>query len=169
MMQRAATLLFDAFIFSLIASAVVSAWQWPFATGLFPLTIGIPVMFVALGQLLNDLAQSGTETDPDDAPRERIRDIEVDRSIPTRLVLKRAGAFYLCTLGFFALILVVGFKLAVPVFMAVYLRFVSHAGWLLTLILSALMVALVLGVFDNILNVPWPDSLLGNFIGIEEQ
>ena len=159
-MQRTVTLLFDAFFFVLIGGAVATAWQWPFATGLFPLSIGIPIMFVALGQLIKDFAGSGRDSSVSAAPQERISDIEVDRSIPTRVVLQRAGAFYLCALGFLALILLVGFKLAVPVFTALYLRFASHAGWALTLALSALTAALVLGVFDNLLNVPWPDSLL---------
>lgn len=166
-MQRAATLLFDTFFFVLITSAVATAWQWPFATGLFPLTIGIPVMFVALGQLLKDVV--GRRSEAGEGPKERIRDIEVDRSIPTNVVLQRAGAFYLYALGFLALILVVGFKFAVPTFMLVYLRFASHAGWALTMILTGLMAALVLGVFDNILNVPWPDSLLGSLLGINQE
>jgi len=168
-MQRAATLWFDSFFFILIAAAVATAWQWPFATGLFPLTIGIPVMFVALGQLVKDLAAAPRVPDDTEGHAQRIRDIEVDRSIPTHVVLQRAGTFYLCTLGFFALILLMGFKLAVPIFMVTYLRFASHAGWTLTLILAVLMAALVLGVFDNILNVPWPDSLLSHFIGIDQQ
>jgi len=159
-MQRVVTLLFDAFFFVLIAGAVATAWQWPFATGLFPLTIGVPVLIVALGQLAKDIVVSQGGDDGKKQPAQRIRDIAVDHSIPTNLVVKRAGSFYLCALGFFALILLVGFKLAVPIFTAVYLRLFGRAGWVLSLILAALMTALVLGVFDNILNVPWPESVL---------
>jgi hypothetical protein len=167
-MQRAVTLLFDAFFFVLITGAVATAWQWPFATGLFPLTIGIPVLVVALGQLVKDIVVSQGGTDGNDKPAQRIRDIAVDHSIPTNLVVERAGSFFLCALGFFATILLVGFKIAVPIFMAVYLRLFSKAGWVLTLILTGLMTALVLGVFDEILNVPWPDSLLGDVMGIDQ-
>ena len=35
-MQKAISLLFDAFFLVLLAAAVATAWQWPFATGLFP-------------------------------------------------------------------------------------------------------------------------------------
>ena len=165
-MRRSYALLFDAFFFLLIAGAVASAWQWPFATGLFPLTIGIPVLAVALGQLVKDIVVPPKEGG---APGQRIRDIEVDRSVPAHLVVKRAGGFYLCAVGFLGLILLVGFKLAVPIFLGLYLKFLSRAGWLLTLTLMGLMIALVLGVFDNILAVPWPDNLLGYLLGSDPE
>lgn len=166
-MQRSYALLFDAFFLVLIAGAVATAWQWPFATGLFPLTIGIPVLIVALAQLVKDIVVPPIEGGTG-ALGQRIRDIEVDRSVPADLVIKRAGGFYLCALGLLGLILLVGFKLAVPIFLGLYLWLFSRAGWLLTLMLMGLMTALVLGVFDNILAVPWPDSLLGYLLGFDQ-
>jgi len=164
-MPRAAVLLFDAFFVILIAAAVLTAWEWPFATGLFPLTIGIPVLTVAVGQLVKDWFDE-TAGKSEAAPGTRIRDIEVDRSIPIGRVAVRAGSFYACALGFFALILLVGFKLAVPVFMVAYMQLWARAKWFVTLVLAALMSALVVGVFDNILHISWPDSLLGPYLGI---
>ena len=159
-MQKAVSLLFDAFFVVLLAGAVITAWQWPFATGLFPLTIAIPVLLVAAAQFARDAFFKG-EADGGDEQRERIRDIEVDRSVPTRLVIQRAGAFYLCALGFLAAILLVGFKLSVPLFMVFYFRRFSRAGWIVTLILTGLLTGLVLGLFDAVLHVGWPDNLLG--------
>ena len=161
-MQKAVFLLFDAFFVVLLAGAVVTAWQWPFATGLFPLTIAIPVLAVAVAQLARDAFFKG---EGDDEPRERIRDIEVDRSVPTHLVVQRAGTFYLCALGFLAAILLIGFKLSVPLFMVFYFRRFSRAGWIVTLILTGLLTGLVLGLFDAILHVGWPDNLLGYVMG----
>ncbi len=163
-MQKAISLLFDAFFLVLLAGAVATAWQWPFATGLFPLTIAIPVLVVAAAQLVRDAFFKGA-TDDSDEPRERIRDIEVDRSVPTHLVVRRAGTFYLCALGFLASILLIGFKLSVPVFMVFYFRRFSRAGWVVTLILTGLLTGLVLGLFDAILHVGWPDNLLGHIMG----
>ena len=163
-MQKAVSLLFDAFFLVLLAGAVVTAWQWPFATGLFPLTIAIPVLLVAAAQFAKDAFLKGA-ADEDGEPRERIRDIEVDRSVPTHLVVQRAGTFYLCALGFLAGILLVGFKLSVPLFMVFYFRRFSRAGWIVTLILTGLLTGLVLGLFDAILHVGWPDNLLDYVIG----
>ena len=162
-MQKAVSLLFDAFFVVLLAGAVATAWQWPFATGLFPLTIAIPVLVVAAAQFARDaFFKDGSD---DDEPRERIRDIEVDRSVPTPIVIRRAGTFYLCALGFLATILLIGFKLSVPLFMVFYFRRFSRAGWIVTLVLTALLTGLVLGLFDAILHVGWPDNLLDYAIG----
>ncbi len=158
-MQKAVSLLFDAFFLVLLAAAVVTAWQWPFATSLFPLTIAIPVLLVAAAQFAKDAFFRGA-ADEDGEPRERIRDIEVDRSVPVHLVVRRAGTFYLCALGFLAVILLIGFKLSVPLFMLFYFRRFSRAGWAVTLILTGLLTGLVLGLFDAVLHVAWPDNLL---------
>ena len=163
-MQKTVSLLFDAFFVVLLAAAVATAWQWPFATGLFPLTIAIPVLVVAAAQLANDAFFKG-DGDDDREPRERIRDIEVDRSVPAPIVIRRAGAFYLCALGFLAAILLIGFKLSVPLFMVFYFRRFSRAGWIVTLVLTGLLTGLVLGLFDAILHVGWPDNLLDYVIG----
>lgn len=159
-MQKTVSLLFDAFFLVLLAAAVATAWQWPFATGLFPLTIAIPVLLVAAAQFAKD-AFFRDNADEDGGTRERIRDIEVDRSVPAHLVAQRAGTFYLCALGFLATILLIGFKLSVPLFMVFYFRRFSRAGWVVTVILTGLLTGLVLGVFDAILHVAWPDNLLG--------
>jgi len=158
-MQKAVSLLFDAFFLVLLAGAVVTAWRWPFATGLFPLTIAIPVLLVAAAQFARDAFFKGDD-DEDGEPRERIRDIEVDRSVPAHLVVQRAGTFYLCALGFLAAILLIGFELSVPLFMVFYFRRFSRAGWTVTLFLTGLLTGLVLGVFDAVLHVAWPDNLL---------
>ena len=163
-MQKTISLLFDGFFLVLLAAAVATAWQWPFATGLFPLTIAIPVLVVAAAQLAKDAFFKG-DGDDDREPRERIRDIEVDRSVPTPIVIRRAGAFYLCALGFLAAILLIGFKLSVPLFMVFYFRRFSRAGWIVTLVLTGLLTGLVLGLFDAILHVGWPDNLLDYVIG----
>ena len=163
-MRKAISLLFDTFLVVLLAGAVITAWQWPFATGLFPLTIAIPVLLVAAAQLARDAFFKG-EAAGGGEQRERIRDIEVDRSVPTRLVLQRAGTFYLCALGFLAAILVIGFKPSVPLFMLFYFRRFSGAAWMPTLILTGLLTALVVGLFDAVLHVGWPESLLDYIIG----
>ena len=163
-MQKAVSLLFDGFFLVLLAAAVVTAWQWPFATGLFPLTIATPVLLVAAAQFAKDAFLKGGAHE-DGEPRERIRDIEVDRSVPARLVVQRAGTFYLCAVGFLAAILLIGFKLSVPLFMVFYFRRFSRAGWIVTLILTGLVTGLVLGVFDAVLHVAWPDNLLGHVLG----
>ena len=165
-MHQVADLVFDAFFLVLVSAAVVTAWSWPFATGLFPLAIGIPVLIISLSQTAKDIIATKRGRNLRNRSKQRIRDIEVDRSVPTNLVLERAGKFYLCAIGFLVLILLIGFKLAVPLFIVVCVRLIAKATWLLTIVLMALMAVLVLGVFDNLLNIPWPESLLDRIFEI---
>jgi hypothetical protein len=156
-----AVLIFDMAVVLILSAAVLTAYQWPFATGLFPLTIGIPALLVSAGQLGRDLfVMLRGPTEKDRAADEHIHDIAVDRSVPIRIAVRRAGIFFAWIAGLFALILLIGFKVAIPLFMLAYLKLSSRAGWTLTLLLIAVVLALMLGVFDRLLHIPWPDSLV---------
>jgi len=61
-------------------------------------------------------------------------------------------------LGFLALILLLGFPLAVPLFVFLYLRFGGREPWLLTLLLTALSWSLMEGVFDRLLHLPFAEG-----------
>ncbi len=162
-LARAASVLFDGMLVAAVGWGVFTAVQWPFETRLFPLTIGIPVLIVALGQLGRDIHRQLRQRADEPSPREEILDISVDTSVPAADVARRAGGFFGSALGLFGLILLVGFKVAIPVFLVVYLRFYSRASWYVTLFAVGLLLALVLGVFDHLMNVPWHRGLLEDF------
>ncbi|NIO10942.1 MAG: hypothetical protein GTO40_24215, partial [Deltaproteobacteria bacterium] len=84
---------------------------------------------------------------------EEVLDISVDRSVPAADVARRAGGFFGSALALFAMILLVGFRVAIPIFLVVYLQFFSRAKWYVTLFATALVLALMLGVFDRLMNV----------------
>ena len=128
-LARAASVLFDGMLVAAVGWGVFTAVQWPFETRLFPLTIGIPVLIVALGQLGRDIHRQLRQRADEPSPREEILDISVDTSVPAADVARRAGGFFGSALGLFGLILLVGFKVAIPVFLVVYLRFYSRASW----------------------------------------
>lgn len=62
-------------------------------------------------------------------------------------------------LGFYAAIRIIGFPTAVPLFVFGYAK-TYGAGWLLSSFLAAAAWALIYGVFEHILHVPWPEPLL---------
>ncbi len=167
-LKNLAPLLFDLIVVAILSGAAYTAAQWPFAKKLFPLTIAIQVLFIALGQLTADL-RSLTRHDAGDSarPEERIIDIKVDRDIPVEVVVKRAAAFFGAMIGLFLLTLLIGLKVSVPIFLFGYLKFFSRASWPLTLILVALFLVLVFGLFDRLLNVPWNEGLLLEYFDIQ--
>lgn len=165
MPRTLANILFDLFIVGTLAAAVLTAAAWPFGTRLFPMTVGIPTLAACLIQLGKDLRR--TLRDPavgESDTKEYIHDIAVDRSIPTPVAVARAAGFLGWVTCFLALILTIGFKAAIPVFLLAYLRLCARTPWWLTLLWIAILMGLVLGVFDRMLNVPWPESLAGRWL-----
>lgn len=63
-------------------------------------------------------------------------------------------------LGFYLAIRLIGFPTAVPLFVLSYAK-AYGAGWLLSGLLAGSAWALVYGVFEHILHVPWPEPFLG--------
>lgn len=62
-------------------------------------------------------------------------------------------------LGFYFAIRLVGFLSAVPLFVFGYAR-TYGAGWLLSCLLAGSAWALLYGVFEHVLHVPWPEPWL---------
>ncbi|MFQ5852588.1 MAG: tripartite tricarboxylate transporter TctB family protein [Candidatus Binatia bacterium] len=162
-----ASIVFDLIVVGILTGAVLSAWEWPFATRLFPLTIGIPVLTVALAQLLREVYLVVRGNIKEGKYREEhIHDIPVDRSVPTALMAARAGGFFGWAAGLFILVLLIGFKVAVPVFLIAFLKYYSRASWPLTIVLVASVLALLLGLFDQVLHVPWPKGVMERWLGL---
>lgn len=65
--------------------------------------------------------------------------------------------------GLYLGIWVFGFHIAVPVGILIYLLTCSEAGWFWSLFAGLAFAALIVGVFDWTLNVPWHEPLLGQF------
>ncbi len=163
-LARASHVLFDFLLVATLAWGVFTAVGWPFETKLFPMTIGVPVLIVAMVQLGKDTFKLLWQPAAASSPREEILDISVDTSVAAADVARRAGGFFGSALGLFALILLVGFRVAIPVFLAVYLQFYSRASWYVTLLAVSLVLALILGVFDHLMNVPWHRGLLEGYL-----
>ena len=63
-------------------------------------------------------------------------------------------------LGFFAAIALLGFPVAVPLFLLLYLRLQGGEGWVLSLLLTAGVFAAFYGLFDRLLHLPFPQGWL---------
>lgn len=134
------------------AYALYASWSWPFRAALFPRVISLPIVFLALIELA--LSAWGPE-------REReghAMDFQFTDTIEPALARKRTIAISLWTLGFLALIILVGFPLAVPIFVFVYLRIAGREPWMLTIGLTAVAWLLMEGLFDRLLHLPFPEG-----------
>jgi len=139
--------------------ALYSSIDWPLRTALFPRVIGIPLLLLALTEMI--LSAVGVEKEREG----HAVDFELTTDVDPVIARKRTVDILGWTLGFLALILVIGFPIAVPLFVFLYLKLVGKEGWLLTLILTALSWLFIEGLFNRLLHIPFPEGWIFSLLG----
>ncbi|WP_146591017.1 tripartite tricarboxylate transporter permease [Puniceibacterium confluentis] len=84
-----------------------------------------------------------------------------DETLPVRVVLARAAQFFGWFVAFLAGVAVIGMIPSVPLLIIAYMRVEGREPWRLCLILAAGVTLVIYAVFDRIIHIPWPDSLMG--------
>lgn len=135
--------------------AVFAASAWPWKAALFPLVIGIPLFCLAATELLWTIFGS--------AEREAAA-MEVELSTHAG-AQRRVAAVTVWTLGFLAAIILLGFPVAVPLFLFLYLKLQGGEGWALSIGLTAGIFAVFYGLFDVLLHLPFPAGWLWERLG----
>jgi hypothetical protein len=135
---------------------VLGASMWEIQARLFPWVIGIPAIVLCLAQLVGDFFRR-KENGEDDT--RGMMDLPVDRSVPMAIVIRRAATTFLWIVGLFAAIGLFGLVVAVPLFVLLYLKLQGGETLGLSLKCSLAMAVLLIGVFDLVLNVPWPEAV----------
>jgi Tripartite tricarboxylate transporter TctB family len=150
---------FSLFLVAVAAVAVGLAWRWPFKAAFFPLAVGLPLLALASVQLVLDLRGRGQ---PAAGPAV---DLEFASEVPPEVARRRAGRLFAWIAGFIALVFLVGFPIAVPVFMGAYLLSQRAAAWWLSLGLAAVAWAFFHGVFQWLLRLPFEPGWLQTRLG----
>ncbi len=81
--------------------------------------------------------------------------------LPNRLILMRAARFFGWFLAFLVCMSLIGMIPTVPLMIVAYMRIEGRESWRLSLILAVCVTVLLYAVFNQIIHIPWPDSLLG--------
>jgi hypothetical protein len=68
--------------------------------------------------------------------------------------------------GFIALVFLVGFPIAVPVFIFSYLSLQSRVGWWLSFSLTAVAWLCFYSLFQRLLNLPFEEGYIQSLLGI---
>lgn len=142
-------LLFTLFIGIVIAAALWFARDWPIRASIGVLVLGSIGVILAIWQFALDTGKS-------DAPVERS---QFEMPLAERATKWGNVEIWCWIVGFYLLIVSIGFPIAVPLFVLAYSKFYG-AGWALGLMLSTIAWGFVYGVFEKILHVPWPTPLI---------
>jgi hypothetical protein len=125
-------------IMAVSAYAALAALAWPLKTKLFPLVIAVPLFCLATAELVAIVLSR-------QPPGEAASDVALRRSMITIAWI----------LGFFAAILLLGFLVAVPLFLLAYLKLQAKEGWLFSLVFTAIISGAFYGLFDYLLHLPF--------------
>lgn len=145
-------------IMVLAAWGVISTFSWPWKAALFPLVIGIPLFCMAAAEVLWVLLGS--------APRSEARDFQFSTDLPPRAMLRRTLLALAWIAGFFAAIVLLGFPVAVPLLVFLYLKVQGGEGWGLSLVFTLVVWGIFYGLFDLVLHLPFPAGLIATWIGL---
>lgn len=151
-MHRRTSLALALAIMALSAWGVLGALDWPWKAKLFPLVIGVPLFCLATAEALWVIFGKGDAA--------AAADFKLSEGQPRDVVQRRTALAAGWILGFFALILLFGFPLAVPAMVFVYLKLQGKEGWLFATAFTIAVWAFFYGLFDLLLHLHFPEGWL---------
>lgn len=142
-------------IMALSAWGIYSALEWPLKAKLFPLVIAIPLFCLAAAEVTWVLLGHKAAT---------ASDFKLSEDQPPEVVRQRTALAAGWTVGFFVLIVLVGFPIAVAAMVFTYLKVQGKEGWLFSTVFTAAVWAFFYGLFGLLLHMHFPDGwLFGGF------
>jgi hypothetical protein len=137
--------IFSLALAAVAAYAVYTALRWPPKAALFPLTMGIPLLVLALAQTLVELRDPSARAQP-------------------TLARRRTFTVFAWMGTFIVLVALAGFPIAVPVFVFLYLLLESREGWGLSAALAAAAWGMFHLLFERLLHFPFDAGLIRSWL-----
>ena len=140
---------------------VYQAQDWRLQARLYPWAIGIPMVILAIIQVILDL--KGVERkQPDDAAPV---DFQFTQTVEPKLAKRRAIIMFCWFFGFFFGIWLLGFAITIPLMVFSYLKIQSNEKWTISIILTVMAWVFFYFLFVRLLNLPFPDGLIFTWLG----
>jgi TctA family transporter len=168
---------FTVFFFCMLAVMVYQASAWNIDAKIVPMIVGVIGLSTVGLSLLNDMcrapktprAESLTEHalhEVEDNSDEKIHmDLSSDTDhLPKKVIAQRGALFFGYMIGFMASFAVFGMLPTVAVFVIFFMRFEAKERWSLVIPYSICMVIFIYFGFDQFMAIPWPQSLIGQWI-----
>jgi hypothetical protein len=140
------------------------------ALDMVPLVVGGLALAIAVVGVVNqfrpgDGAPAGAGL-ADDAKSEIQQSIHMDLEsdtghLSTALIVRRAAVFFGWLVAFMASMACIGLIPTVPIFVVGYMRLEGREPWRLVLPQAISLALFIYVVFDQLLAIPWPQTLLG--------
>ncbi len=153
---------FTVAIIAFIGIAILLSIDWPAAAKPVPLTACYMALAAATLNLMNELfgkEQSAAARGNVDGG---IAVGHVDIGVTPEVARRQSTLYFAWLAGFLLTIWLIGFLPAIAIFVFAYMRFGFREPTIHSAGFAAITVVLCWGLFDRILSVHWPQSLLGD-------
>jgi hypothetical protein len=186
--------LLPAALIILIGSMLAASRDWGVEAKIIPLIVGGGAALLCALSLANDVfGESSEGAVPRRAPRrageqsqerasadasgaaDAMQDLALEQKIhmdiashiahlPTRTKLTRGAVFFAWMGAFLGSMALIGLIATVPLFIIAYMRLEGGERWSLTLPMATATTLFIYGLFDRLLAIPWPQTLLGTAV-----
>jgi hypothetical protein len=158
---------------ALLCLFLVMLWMsigWPFEAKIVPTIVGVGAVLSCGLSLANDIFSVRHGEDvaglAEKAKAVVTQKIHMDIAsktahLPGQVILLRGFLFFGWMVAFLCSMAVIGLIPTVPIFVIAYMRLEGPEKWRHAALMAAVMTTLIYVVFDQLLNIPWPPTLLG--------
>ncbi len=168
-----ASQIFYAVLITLVALMLWQASGWNSSARIVPSILGTACMLCLVASAANAVFRRPVPL-PDlqeIAQTQVAQKIHMDLAsstgdLPLNVVVRRGAIFFAWLAGFMAIMAVIGLIPTVLVFVVAYMRLENREPWKLVLPQAAVLVAFFYLVFDQLLNMAWPETLLGTWFPV---
>jgi hypothetical protein len=143
---------------------IVFAYQakdWRLQARLYPWAIGIPMLILAIVQVILDLKGVVAKETTNAAPV----DMQLSERTDPALARRRTINIFSWIVGYLIAVWLFGFGYCVPLIVFLYLKVQSRESWLLSVLLAVFAWLFFYGLFDRLLHIPFPDGEIFNWLG----
>jgi hypothetical protein len=109
-------------------------------------------------------AGEATEANGRQADQKIHMDLTSDTAhLPTILIIKRAARFFGYLVAFMGVMAAIGLIPTITIFVICFMRYENRERWTLIVPYAVILVVAVSYVFDYVMAIPWPPTLIGQW------
>ena len=151
---------------------MAEAVTWNFSAKIIPMIVGTGAILFCLLSLGNEVFKGEIHKKREEERAARGEAAEkmhmdiastIDHMTPKQIAT-RGAIFFGWMIGFLASMALIGLIPTVPLFIISFMRVEGKEPWRITLPMAICTTLLVYFVFDQLLTIPWPGSVLGDFL-----
>jgi len=159
-MKSKGHLIFCLFLVVVSSYVIFSASRWSFKTGFFPLAVAIPLLILVLAHLLLE-SFGGSEKASGPAV-----EAEFSQEVTTAVAQWRVVTLFSWIAAFILMVFLLGFPLAVPLFILCYLRLQSRVSLWQSVGLTVVAWGSFYMVFQRLIRLQFEEGLVQSWLGL---